>query len=416
VALGIVLGFLIGVAEDLEGVLDGDARREVGAELGEAADVAGGDHRGAGADDGAGFVGAETGGDFGLVDVVGTGAAAAEIRVGDFEEFEIGDGAEELARFVEDALGVGEMAGVLVGDAARGLHRGEGSEGAEAREEGGDVADAMAKFFRFGGEQGAGEDEVVFVQAAAAAGGGGDDGVDVFGKGVEVLAGESLCGGQVADVPGEGAAAALVAGDEDFDPVAREDVDSREGDVGLEDLLGAAGEESDAGAAGSDGFGVSWERDGGWQLPGQQGEHGAESFGEEAREEFAEAAETRGPAEATGIWKGGGNEPAAEAIEKGARAGFFRPRAEGGDEVAIGDTAGAGGFAGEAAEAGVNVGLRGGGGEGAFEDLFHQDDAAAGAIHFLAEDAVGGAGGEAKAAMDAGLDSAGHGGSVGSVG
>ena len=107
------------VAQDLHGVFYGDAfSGEVGAELGHAADVSGGDELCAGVEDGLGFGDAEAGGDFGLVDVVGSGAAAAEVGVGEFGEFEGWDGGEEGAGFVADALGVGEVAGVLVGDAA----------------------------------------------------------------------------------------------------------------------------------------------------------------------------------------------------------------------------------------------------------------------------------------------------------
>lgn len=73
----------------------GAGLREVDAELGEAADVSARDDIRAGGDDGRGFLSAERCCDFGLVDIVGAGAAAADVGVGEFEKFEAGDGAEE---------------------------------------------------------------------------------------------------------------------------------------------------------------------------------------------------------------------------------------------------------------------------------------------------------------------------------
>jgi hypothetical protein len=99
------------------------------------------------------------------------------------------------------------------------------------------------------------EDEVVFVQRGAAAGGVGEDRVDVGGESGEVFAGEILCGGEVAGVPREAAAAALRLGHDDFDALLGEDGDGGGVDVGREDLLRAAGEERDAGTAFADGRG-----------------------------------------------------------------------------------------------------------------------------------------------------------------
>jgi hypothetical protein len=117
---------------------------EVETDLGETADVAHGDEVGGGGGDVVGLEGAEGGGGFGFVDVVGAGAAAAGIAVGDFAESDVRDLAEEGARGAADALGVAEVAGVVVGDAERAGGRGDGRE-AEAEEVGRDV-------FDFGGE------------------------------------------------------------------------------------------------------------------------------------------------------------------------------------------------------------------------------------------------------------------------
>lgn len=199
--------------EGFGGVWEG---AEVETDLGETADVAHGDEVGGGGRDVVGLQGAEGGGGFGFVDVVGAGAAAAGIAVGDFAESDVRDLAEEGARGAADALGVAEVAGVVVGDAERAGWGWDGRE-AETEEEGGDV-------FDFGGEGGGGgffraafEDERVFVEAGAAAGGIGEDGVDVVWEGLEIAASGGAGIVTCADVPCEGTAAALGFGDDDLD-------------------------------------------------------------------------------------------------------------------------------------------------------------------------------------------------------
>jgi len=80
-------------------------------------------------------------------------------------------------------------------------------------------------------------------------------------------------------------------------------------------------------------------------------------------------------------------------------------RANAGNEFVVLDAGGASGGAGEAAEAAVEV-ADGGGGEGgdAFVNGVHEVDAASGGVVFFADDAVAGAGGQAEAAVDAGID------------
>ena len=89
---------------------------EVGLDLGETADIASGDEVGVGGEDVLGFLFAEGVGDFGLVDVVGAGGAAAEVGVGYLGEGGARDHFEQIAGLGGDALGVGEVAGVVVGD------------------------------------------------------------------------------------------------------------------------------------------------------------------------------------------------------------------------------------------------------------------------------------------------------------
>jgi hypothetical protein len=88
----------------------------------------------------------------------------------------------------------------------------------------------------------------------------------------------------------------------------------------------------------------------------------------------------------------------------------MRPRdgAKWADQIAIGDSARAGGLAGQTAETAIDMRLGIFPGQSAFEHLFHQDDATSRSIHFLAELGIGRAGRETKSAVDAGLDCIGH--------
>src|SRR5262245_61922676 len=126
------------------------------------------------------------------------------------------NGAQERTGFVADALGVGEVTGVLIGDLSARLIVGKRRERAESREETRDVADAMAEGLGLGREGGARENEVVFVEPTPAAGRRGDDGIDVLWKGTQVGAGEILRRAQIADMPCQRAAAALRGWHEHF--------------------------------------------------------------------------------------------------------------------------------------------------------------------------------------------------------
>ena len=119
----------------------------------------------------------------GLVEVVGAGAAAAEVGVGQLQQLDAGDGAQQVARFAADVLGLGEVAGVVVGDALRAAVAGGLSRAGRAREEDGHVHHPLAEGVRAGLVRRAAQDEVVFVHGGAAAGGVGDDGVHVCREG-----------------------------------------------------------------------------------------------------------------------------------------------------------------------------------------------------------------------------------------
>ncbi len=107
-------------------------------------------------------------------------------------------------------------------------------------------------------------------------------------------------------------------------------------------------------------------------------------------------------AQASGVREGGEEEFAEEGVVGGAGDVAFYLGAGVFDELVVLDAGGAGGHAGHAAEAVVHVGAevlveRG----FALGGFGHHVDAAAGRVHLLAPEDVGGAGGEAEAAVDA---------------
>ena len=83
-----------------------------------------------------------------LHQVVDPGGPAAQLPVGGLHQFEAGNPAQQLARLGAHALGVGEVAGVVVGD----LHLDRAPLGTRAGrgEELGHVADAGAERARRG--------------------------------------------------------------------------------------------------------------------------------------------------------------------------------------------------------------------------------------------------------------------------
>ena len=101
----------------MENLLPGAVNPDSGAELQEAAGIGGGDDGGAGGLGLAHFFGKQLQGCISLGDVVDSGGAAADFRIGQFRKIEFGDGAQQGARGFADFLSVEEVAGILVGDA-----------------------------------------------------------------------------------------------------------------------------------------------------------------------------------------------------------------------------------------------------------------------------------------------------------
>lgn len=83
--------------EDFDHMEDGDGAAsfaEVFADLDFAADVGEGDHVALGGEDVIGFLLPELVGEFGLIDVIGSGGATASIAFGEGNEFDVRDAAE----------------------------------------------------------------------------------------------------------------------------------------------------------------------------------------------------------------------------------------------------------------------------------------------------------------------------------
>src|SRR5205814_2226913 len=123
----------------------------------------------------------------------------------ELNEVDAGDMAEEGSGLGAHALAVGEVAGVVVGDADGEIVA--GGDRAELDEEFGDVADAAAEFGEAGGvDRIVTEDLGVFLHAGAVAGGVDDDGVELlFEEDVDEVARHLAGAVAVAEVEVEGA-------------------------------------------------------------------------------------------------------------------------------------------------------------------------------------------------------------------
>ena len=158
---------------------------------------------------------------------------------------------QERARRVAHALGVGEVAGVVVGDRRRARGRRRRRRAGRGRR-----GTTLTSTHAPGQALGrvllglAGEEQPVLAHARAAPGGVGDDRVDVVGEGVEVAARERAGPGR----PRRRASPATpqqpcARRDDRLDAVARQHAQRRPADVRGEHLLRAAGQQRDARAA-----------------------------------------------------------------------------------------------------------------------------------------------------------------------
>ena len=256
---------------------------------------------------------------------------------------------------------------------------------------------------------------LVFLEGGAAAGGVGDDGVVIVAeKCGEILSREIACGIANSRMRCECAAAELFLGYNHFAAVGGENAKSSFVERGKSDVGDAAGEEGDAGAART----RCGKRPAITPVKEVVVDAREESFafGEAEKFQNADAARdslqsgalinanhTREVDDAMGIGKQvaknkvacDGGEPGARIVALDSRAGML-------DEFSILDAGGAGGFAGAAVKTFVDM-VGKGIGDGLLIqlDLDHLVDTAARRIGFEVPEAVGGAGIEAQAAVDA---------------
>ncbi len=333
---------------------------------GMAAGVSGGDDIGIGFLDVAGFSVEKLARHIGLHDVVDSGASAADHRFFEFNKLDSGDGLDELAGLAGDLLAVGEVAGVVVGDAFA-LEFGcllEKIGEVLAEEEFGEVDDSLGELLGFGGA----EKVAVLLHGASASGGVDDDG-GVAGHGLDEFACELTGFVELPVVGVEGSAASLICGLDGVADAVKEAlgtlVNSRE-----EDLHGAPLEHIDL--AFEFGFGQVGECD--WLL-----RFGEIDFGVGAAEDFAEgfghpvAGEEFGGGELGFEDEGVGGSGEERLLEEGCAdliAGDL-------EDLPVLNSARASGFAGSAAEALVEVGLGFIPGELAVDDASDEIDSAA---------------------------------------
>ena len=255
----------------------------------------------------------------------------------------------------------------------------------------------------------------VFLESGAAAGGVGDDGVERLAEECRhILAGEFASDVAFTGVGGKCAAAKLICGDDYFAAIGLQDANGGVVEFGESDLRDASGEKCDAGAARAFcGKSLSQARE--EKVGIDAGEKsGALLKSEEAkdagaaRESFEAGAlikanEAGDAGDAARIGKQAFENVAASEARK-ARALEIAGDlgASEFDELAVFDSRGAGGLAGAAIEAAVNVGDECVAEfEAALIDEGHLADASARGIGFIVPEAIGGAGVEAQAAVDA---------------
>ena len=144
---------------------------------------------------------------------------------------------------------------------------------------------------------------------------------------VEIAAGEGLRLLFGADMQENRAAAALRRRDMHFDAVGRQHMRRRIADLGRQDLLRAAEQERHHPALLALRRQHRWQGQGGWQLVGQQAQHGGESGWQYWQQRPTERARTRRQTEALGVGQGLTNQLAGQGVERGPLTRLFFQRA-----------------------------------------------------------------------------------------
>ena len=310
-----------------------DGNPGAGGDLGDAADVAGGDQIGAHALDVRDLAVAQPGRDHGLQQVVGAGRAAAEMPFGHVLHGEARL-AQELLRLEPDLLAVLHRAGRMIGDHQVGVaHR---RLQADLGHQLGDVASDRADPGGLGGVGRvlAQHEPVVLDRGAAARGVDhhrieagalelAPPGVDVGPSGAQRRA-------LLAHVMGERAAAAGPLGDDHLDAVPGEQTDGGLVDLRRQDLLGAAAEQRDARAPGPLGREHlrPVDRRGCGDAGRREREHDLETPGQPARHGPAEPGAEQGEAEQEGPRQHARQRAAQQPV--GQRPAYRSPRCAGG--------------------------------------------------------------------------------------
>ena len=256
---------------------------------------------------------------------------------------------------------------------------------------------------------------IVLLERGAATRGVGDDGVELAAaKRGDVLAGQLAGRFAHTGMRGKCAAAELRAGDDDFAAVGREDANGRFIELGEGDIGDASGKEGHARAAGAlrgKGLAEFAEKEmivdaGQETLAIGEAEQFEDAGGAGERLQagaLVEAKQSGGEGDTVGVGKQAlKNDVARESREERALVLVFNARAGVFDEFAVFHAGGAGGFAGAAIEAFINVadetfGER----QFAVAHQNHLADAAAGRIAFEMPEAIGRTVVQAQAAMDA---------------
>ena len=325
-------------------------------------------------------------------------------NVGDLEPA----GGEQRLRLVHHPLAVGEGAGGLVGDfeRRRGAGRLEPEPGQELAHVPGQRRDAPRALATFGvvAEQGA----VILDHGAAARR--VDDhriqprALDLAGPGFDVDPGGVPGGVMPAEMMGERAAAAGVR-HHHLAAVAHQHADGRRVDAGRQGLLHAARQQRDAGAARALGGVMARPAEGaGRRRAGaSKGEHGFEAPRHQRCERGREPGQRERAAEPRRVRQHPHKHAAQDALKPRPGMGFLDHPARVIDQMHVIDPRGAGGHAGQAGQAAVDMPRHHLPGAGAgFQHVLDQIDAPARPVELVAGEHIGRTRRGAEPAMHAG--------------
>ena len=253
------------------------------------------------------------------------------------------------------------------------------------------------------------QDVAVFLELRAAAGGGSDHGVEGPRPlpGVDIAAQDGLV--RASHVVREGAATPGPSGHRHLAAESGQEANRGLVHPWRQHLLGASREQADAHPALAGGpvragsIGPGRRR----RAPGRQGDHGLQATAEEPEQRCRQGGAEQRQAQAPGMGHERGDQPAQPAFAARATASRFDMNARVVDEAHVVDAGRAGRGTGKAGEAAVDMPHGGGIGRAVgLQHLLDHVDAPARAVALVPQQQIGGAGRQAQAAMDAGLEDA----------